>query len=274
MQRLKWILLTSLAVGLCLLFYGTQIEPQWLEVRSQTATLPHLDPAFNGFKLVQLSDLHVHSLRDRLRRDLVQNLQQQQPELIVLTGDFAGQGDDLATVGPELETVLKEIRAIAPTLAVLGNHDYWLNPQWVQEVLQRAEIPLLKNEIDAIERSSARLYLGGVDDAMVGRDRLGQVLAQLPPEGAVILLVHEPDFADTAAATGRFDLELSGHSHGGQIRLGKPLILPPWGRNYPAGWYQVGTMQHYTNRGLGTTVLPLRLGSRPEMTVFRLKAEG
>ncbi|MGB0561426.1 MAG: metallophosphoesterase [Spirulinaceae cyanobacterium] len=272
MKRIQAIFLTLLTIAVFLFIYSAQIEPQWLQVRSQPVTLPRLDPAFNDFKLVQLSDLHVHSLRNRLRQKVLHNLQQQQPELIVLTGDFVSQGDDLAAARIELEKLLQEIRAIAPTIAILGNHDYWVNPRVVQRILRLTQIPTLVNGVYEVERAEAHLYFGGVDDVMEGRDRIDQVIEQLPPEGCAILLAHEPDFADTAAATGRFDLELSGHSHAGQIRLIKPLVLPPLAHQYPAGWYQVGTMQQYTNRGLGTTIVPFRFGSRPEMTVFTLHA--
>ena len=118
-------------------------------------------------------------------------------------------------------------------------------------------------------RGRAGLHLAGVDDVRAGAARLDDVLARLPPTGCAILLAHEPDFADTAAASGRFDLQLSGHSHGGQIVLpfiGAP-ILPRMGRKYPTGCYTVRNMALYTNRGLG--VIP-RVNCRPEISVFTL----
>jgi uncharacterized protein len=124
-----------------------------------------------------------------------------------------------------------------------------------------------------LARGAEQLHIGGVDDVWAGRDRLNEVLAALPTNGAAILLAHEPDFADTSSATGRFDLQLSGHSHGGQIHI--PLmkrVLPPLAYKYPLGQYQVGSMIQYTNRGLGSSGIPIRFNCRPEITIFTLNS--
>ena len=122
--------------------------------------------------------------------------------------------------------------------------------------------------------SIAPLHIAGVDDLWTGQDRLDLVLERLPAEGAAILLVHEPDFANTSAKTGRFDLQLSGHSHGGQVSLPflGPPILPRYARDYPVGRYQVGEMALYTNRGLGTVPPRVRINCRPEISLFILEA--
>ena len=113
-----------------------------------------------------------------------------------------------------------------------------------------------------------------MDDHWVGADRLDLVLERLVPNAPAILLAHEPDFADSSAATGRFALQLSGHSHGGQISLpglGPPL-LPFLGQRYPRGRYQVGSMVQYTNRGVGMIRPYGRLNCRPEITLIGLRA--
>jgi len=120
----------------------------------------------------------------------------------------------------------------------------------------------------------ACLYIAGVDDHLTKLDRLDRVLELIPGEGIAVLLAHEPDFADFSASTGRFILQLSGHSHGGQIIL--PFIskffLPAKARKYPSGLYQIKDMYLYTNRGLGTTWLNLRYRCPPEITVIVLKS--
>jgi len=106
-----------------------------------------------------------------------------------------------------------------------------------------------------------------------GDVRLDEVIAHLEENSAAILLVHEPDFADESAATGKFDLQISGHTHGGQIVipfLGPP-VLPPSGRKYPSGLYKVGDMLQYTNRGVGTDTVSVRINCPPEITIFVLK---
>ncbi len=116
------------------------------------------------------------------------------------------------------------------------------------------------------------IYLAGLDDLWSGQADLTAALAQAPANVPTILLVHEPDFADTVAKDGRVSLQLSGHSHGGQVRLpgiGAP-ILPYLGRKYDQGLYNVNNMWLYTNRGIGLGRIPLRINCPPEITEFTL----
>jgi predicted MPP superfamily phosphohydrolase len=148
-----------------------------------------------------------------------------------------------------------------------------INAGWLEMSLSDAGVEVLRNSVKTIRRGTSKLYIAAVDDVRQGMDRLDQVLEVLPENGAAILLAHEPDFADVSAATGRFDLQLSGHSHGGQIVLpwiGPPL-LPEMGRKYPSGLYTVNDMLLYTNRGIGVTTVNARFNCRPEITHFTLE---
>jgi hypothetical protein len=124
-----------------------------------------------------------------------------------------------------------------------------------------------------IQRGLDSLHIAGVDDILEDLADLDSVLDQLPHEGAAILLAHEPDFAKKSAASGRFDLQLSGHTQGGQVVLPLvgPPILPPLGRKYPKGFYQVKDMLLYTNRGVGTASLRLRINCPPEIAILTLQ---
>jgi hypothetical protein len=157
---------------------------------------------------------------------------------------------------------------------VLGNHDQWPTPAIIRQVLRESSILDLSNTVETLRRGRAALHLAGVDDAWHGLARLDRVLARLPAGGAALLLAHEPDFADTSAATGRFDLQLSGHSHGGQVVLPfvGPPTLPEMGEKYPSGRYLVGGMVQYTNRGVGMVRPHVRLNCRPEITLLTLQA--
>ncbi len=143
----------------------------------------------------------------------------------------------------------------------------------MRHVLASGGVTELRNHVRTLSRNGASLHLCGIDSALEGEECLERVLDGLPKEGAAILLAHEPDCADTTAATGRFCLQLSGHSHGGQVRLPllTPLFLPPLSRKYPGGLYRVGGMLLYTNRGLGARP-NLRFNCRPEITIFTLRA--
>lgn len=169
--------------------------------------------------------------------------------------------------------MIAELSRLQPfAVAVLGNHDHWTNAAAIRDVLRDSGIIDLNNDIYTLEKEGALLHLAGVDDIWENKHRLDVVLEKLPESGAAILLAHEPDFADESAATGRFDLQLSGHSHGGQIRLpllGAP-VLPALGQKYPSGQYQVGSMIQYTNRGLGMVFPTVRFNCRPEITLLTL----
>ena len=239
-----------------------------------TLRLPNLHENFNGFRLVQISDIHLDGWMNRKRlEEFIDLVNDQQPDLVAITGDFISHPS--AHHETELATALRQIRARFGSVAVLGNHDHWADAQMVRRALKASGVRDLSNRFITLECQGTQLHIAGVDDVVEQLDRLDLVLNSLPEKGSAILLAHEPDFANTSAASGRFDLQLSGHSHGGQVVLpliGAP-ILPPLGRLYPSGLYQVGGMYQYTNRGLGMTGFHLRFNCHPEVTVITLESD-
>jgi hypothetical protein len=259
--------------------YISRVEPYWLDVNQVRLKLPRLPESFSGFRIAQISDIHLGPWMSIERfNDILKLTVDQSPDLLALTGDFVlAYGNRSRSYVSELDQMarlLKPQTEKMPVVAVLGNHDYWYNPEIVQTALQRGGVTVLMNSVHSLERGSSRLHLAGVDDAYENHDDLAAVLNKLPADGCSILLAHEPDFADTSAATGCFDLQISGHSHGGQVVLpfvGAP-VLPDLGKKYPSGLYQVGGMFQYTNRGVGTSLPPVRFNCRPEITVFTLES--
>jgi hypothetical protein len=138
--------------------------------------------------------------------------------------------------------------------------------------MQETGITNLTNTHFTLERDGALLHIAGVDDALVGIPQLDTVVSQLPAEGAAILLAHEPDFADMTLQTQRFDLQLSGHSHGGQVDLPffGPQYLPEMATKYWRGLYKTSDFYLYVNRGVGMVRQAIRFNCRPEITVFTL----
>ncbi|MEA5418789.1 metallophosphoesterase [Spirulina sp. CCNP1310] len=250
----------------------SQIEPRWLEVKRVDLVLPRCDRILKDFKLVQISDLHVRSLHSNTLDRVVDQINAQAPDAVVITGDFVTKDDDLDADRPLLAP-LKRLRAKQGVYGILGNHDHWTNPLIVRHFLRENQIRDLSNQAIALTPGATPLILAGIDDPWVGQPDLPGLLQRLPPEGCAILLAHEPNFADTAAQTRRFDLQLSGHSHGGQIRLHRFYNLPPMSDRYPSGQYPVGKMIQYTNRGIGMGGLPMRLRSRPEITVLHIQGQ-
>jgi uncharacterized protein len=265
------VLLVGCAIVFLLSIYVHKIEPKWLAVERIEVVFPKLDRAFNGYRIVQISDLHAGDGIDRAQLEkVVAIVNEQNPDLVVITGDHVSR---LPRQHVELLDTLAKLRSRDGIFSVLGNHDVYNDPAPIRAAIAKAGITLLENTIQTIVRKSATLHIAGVGDVFAEQDRLDLVLAQLPPTGAAIMLAHEPDFADNAAATRRFGLQLSGHSHGGQIRI--PFYggyLPEYARKYPIGRYQVGQMVQYTNRGIGTIKLYSRFNCRPEISVFDLVA--
>lgn len=252
--------------------YPKIIEPNWIAVHTIDLTLPHLSQKFEGYRLLQLTDIHADDwmTSKRLSR-IVKLANQQHPDLVALTGDYVT--NDPQKYAPTL-AALKSLKASDGAIAVQGNHDAWTDSSIIHQALEQANILELVNDVISIQRDGERLNFAGVDDVWAQRARLDQVLAKLPQDGSAILLAHEPDYADTSSATGQFDLQLSGHSHGGQVKL--PFthgpILPPLGRRYPFGRYEVNGMIQYTSRGVGMVSPRIRFNARPEITVFQLHA--
>ena len=262
---------TALATGGWM--YATKVEPGWLEVSSLSMILPRLHPAFDNYRIIHISDIHMETWMNRKRlAEVVKMVNWLPADLVVITGDFV---TDLFHRTPtNLVESLSQIKALDGVFAVMGNHDYWTNARSIRQVLAASGIVELKNQVNTLRRGAAQLHIAGVDDYWENKARLREVLDQLPSEGAAILLAHEPDFALVSAQSGRFDLQLSGHTHGGQVILPwiGPIVLPMYGRKFPVGLYQVGDMQLYTNRGLGTARPQIRFNCRPEIAMITLHA--
>lgn len=253
------------------------IEPDHLVVEKIEANLPRLDKKLDGLKIVQLSDFHYVDVRDGgLIRRAVELANGLSPDLVVLTGDYVTASDRhpklAARNAAPCAEILSDLRAPMGVFGVLGNHDQ-CDPEFVTHALETRGITMVRNRALSLERSGARFWVAGVDDVLERRARLELALQPILPDDLTILLAHEPDFADEVRKF-PVDLQLSGHSHGGQIRL--PLVgmpyLPPLAKKYPLGYRRLGSLSLYTNRGLGTTFLPMRFNAPPEVTFITLRS--
>jgi uncharacterized protein len=157
---------------------------------------------------------------------------------------------------------------------VMGNHDAITDPDIVTSILRSTGIQVLSNQSTPIEDSGGRFWLSGVKDVLQGHSDLAAALEKVPREEPTILLAHEPDYADFVARH-PVDLQISGHSHGGQVRvpLLPPFYEPPLARKYVAGLYKVGPLTLYTNRGLGTVGFPVRFDCPPEITLITMRSD-
>jgi hypothetical protein len=250
--------------------YGVHLEAQWLAVEQVPVPLKNLNSALEGLKIVQLSDLHLHPYTQiEFIQKAVQTANLLQPDLVVLTGDYVlASAESIFELAPALAT----LNARYGVFTILGNHDLWTNAGVVRTGLEASGLPVLHNEGVTLDIGGAQLYLAGVDDGWSGRPDLNAALDNRPTDVPTILLAHEPDLANTFSLDGRVSLQLSGHSHGGQVRipgLGAP-ILPYLGQKYDQGLQRANDMWVYTNRGIGVIGPPVRFNCRPEVTEITL----
>ncbi len=237
-----------------------------------TVPIPQLPAALDGYRIVQLSDFHLFPFTTlAFITQALEIAQQLKPDLIALTGDFVTH--EAAAIG-EMKRALGQLDARDGVFATLGNHDHWSNPNVVRAGLRDAGINVLHNR--SIPLAGGAVYLTGLDDGWVGRADFAAALEQAPGDSPIILLMHEPDMIDVYAQNPRVVLQLSGHTHGGQIRVRKPrraYTLPYLGRKYDMGLYRVGDAWLYTNRGIGAVIVPVRVNCPAEITEFTLVAE-
>ncbi len=257
---------------------ATLLAPNLPRIVRHDVALTRWPQRLDEFTIALLADFHydpyfsVHPLRAAI--PMVNDLH---PDLILLGGDFVSMpivGDEMkaALAAEPCARLLRELRAPQGVWAVLGNHDYGTDPDHVARAVRAEGIHVLANESTPIERDGARAWLAGVDDVLAGAADLEKALRPIPAGEAVVVLAHEPDFADYTA---RFpvDLQLSGHSHGGQVRLPflPPLYLPALAKKYYSGLRKVGPLTLYTNEGLGTVGVPVRFNCPPEITLLTLR---
>jgi uncharacterized protein len=261
---------------------ATVLEPNHPRVVRVDIPLLRLAPEFDGFTIIQLSDFHFDPYFSIIPiRKSVQITNDLKPDLIVLTGDFVSaptiesalRNRRAALLADPCSEVLKDLRARHGVWAVLGNHDAFSDPVHVTEALTAGGINVLANSAVPIEMTSRRFWLAGVTDVLARHADLDAALKGISAEDAVVLLAHEPDFADHTVKY-PVDLQLSGHSHGGQIRA--PLIgavyLPKLGRKYPRGLKKIDRLSLYTNVGIGTLYVPVRWNCAPEITLITLRS--
>jgi predicted MPP superfamily phosphohydrolase len=243
---------------------------RWIRQGVRELLLERLPLAFDGYRIVHLSDLHIGNFDTRARGLRWSALAcKNQPDAIVVTGDLVTSG---SIFYEDVADVIGALRAKDGVFVSLGNHDQ-SNPTELVEALERRGATVLQNRCVAVERGGQRLVFAGLDDAYTGRDDLDATLARCGGD-ATILLSHYPRFFPAAAAR-HVSLVLSGHTHGGQV--GVPFLAHRFSvsaliEQYIHGVYRLGETLLYVSAGLGTTGAPIRLGSSPEIPTFVLRS--
>lgn len=260
--------LGTYAVSLAIASWSVLVRRRWTIVRRVDVRVAGLPRAFDGYRVVQLSDLHIGSMSPRERAlGWVRTANELDADAIALTGDYVTNG---VAFHEQIADVLLRLRAKDGVFAVLGNHDYFGEGEPMIGLLRAGGIRVLRNEHTTIERDGEPLTIAGVDDAWTGRADV-----EAATRGAsrpMIALSHDPKLFPALADRGA-SLVLSGHTHWGQV--GVPFLkrwnVGSFTYRYHAGLYALGDAWLYVNAGLGTTGPPVRLGAAPEITVLTLR---
>ncbi len=260
-----------LGLGIALSGWGLWVRRRWVKVRTIEVALAGLPAAFDGYRLVHLSDLHIGSYDpEATGLGWARTANALGADLALVTGDLVTSGTKYYEAAAE---VVGALRAKDGTIATLGNHDQW-DDEALAEQLTKRGVRVLRNEWVGVERDSETLVIAGVDDLWTEKADLEKTLADRPASSTTVLLAHYPDFFREVTEK-RVALTLSGHTHGGQFGvpfLSDRLNLARALGHRPRGLFREGESVLYVNAGLGTTGPPIRLGIPPEIVLMVLRA--
>lgn len=261
--------------------YPMSIATRHFEITRRTFPVRGLSRSLAGLRIVQLSDIH-HGPWIPIEhvRTIVNTANSLAPDIICLTGDYVHRS--AAYINPVVNE-LARLRATIGIVGVLGNHDWWEGGPLMQRAFARAGMALIDNarlfitpQRQLVEHATEGLCFAGVGDLYTDEQRYDDALGGVPPDMPRLLLSHNPDVVEDPALRllgHRVDLMLSGHTHGGQIYipgLGTPVVPSRFGQKYASGLVQGPACPVFISRGLGHTVLPMRVGIPPEMAVIEL----
>ena len=250
-----------------------EFKPKKIDLVEVDIELDNLGWNFHNYRILNISDIHLGQwINPEYLDELVDYINTLNYDIIVLTGDYFSY--NLEDYDRALEASLTKLKSNGGKFGILGNHDHWMDAGKVRKIFKAADIRDLSNDVVLLECNGDKINLAGVDSCTVCADNLDEVLSKLDADYPTILLAHEPDFARQSSQTGKIDLQISGHSHGGQFIIPKVETTPFRGPNstkYPVGLYKVGDMTQYTSKGLGTNSFRIRINCKPEITIITIK---
>lgn len=273
-EPLHWPLdayMITYGLGLVVCGYGILVRRRWFVVKEVEVGIEGLDPAFDGFRIAHLSDLHIGMTTPRTWGERWTGAANaREPDIAVVTGDMVTSGTDFHG---DIADVIGTLRARDGVFVAMGNHDYFGEGEPLISLIRERGARVLRNEGLTIKRDGKALYLAAIDDTWTRRDDIGRALQERPDGAVTVLLAHDPD-RFPAAAKNQVDLTLSGHTHGGQI--GMPFLyrwinLSRLTHHFHVGLYEKGRSKLYVHPGLGTTGPPMRLGVAPAVVILTLR---
>ncbi|MFH1453328.1 MAG: metallophosphoesterase [Armatimonadota bacterium] len=261
-----------LAVVLGFFTYIIFIEPGNITFPERNLVIDNMPHHFKGKKIIHISDIHFGPLFGRKAvKKLVNSINNLSPDFVFITGDFLSVDTDA-----EIKDLIEEIKLLKAKngiFAVMGNHDYYGDSEYLKKGLVKGGINLLFNTAVAVENGSDKIWILGVDDPYHDFDNLDQALKDIPEEDIKLLLAHSPEIIPEAVDK-EIDMVFMGHTHGGQAKFpGYKLVLTLSSglKKYMYGLFRENKTQFYVTKGLGRVTLPIRFLSAPEVAIFVLK---
>jgi predicted MPP superfamily phosphohydrolase len=269
LRRVLWGGAVTALVGTYPLF----IERYIVTVNHYTIPVPNLPHEFHGMRVIHLTDLHYGPLMplDILAK-VIQKTNELEKDIIVCTGDYV-RGAAAAQKIDGIWSIMEKLRAPEGVYTVLGNHDHWASTEKSLHCLNTSGHINLRHKAVPLSRNGTTLWLGGAGDLWEDHVNLDQVLKDVPNDACRIVLAHNPDTADTDYTT-RIDLMISGHTHGGQVKIpfiGTPM-LPVQNKAYSSGFIRSQKTGVFISRGIGWAALPIRFNCFPEIAILILSA--
>jgi predicted MPP superfamily phosphohydrolase len=282
-MRQSWKKKILIALGIVLvvmlpcLVWGLFIEPNRLIVREQAIQIDNWPKELSGLRIAVIGDVHTGGpfINDQKLRRIVELTNQQQPDLIVLLGDYMSPNSwHSHRVEPEVTAAgLRDLKAPLGVYTVLGNHDWWYNGEKVRRAFEQNGIRVLEDETVEIKWKEKSFWLAGLADLFTRPQNVREVINSVPPGSTVIAITHNPDIFPGLPR--QVPLLLAAHTHGGQVNLpliGTPIVPSRFGSKYTAGHILENDHHLFVTTGIGTSILPLRFRVPPEIVILTVKS--
>ncbi|MBL7049502.1 MAG: metallophosphoesterase [Nitrospira sp.] len=251
--------------------YPFLIERKLLQVNEYNIPVRNLPAEFNGFRIAQLTDIHYGSfMTQKFLSEVINRANSLKADAIVCTGDYVTEGDN-SNVIKTVWSHLNRLQAPAGVFSVLGNHDHWVQQSESLELLIKSGQSIRHKSVAILHRGK-RLWIGGAGDFWTDSPEIDRTFRSTPEDECRILLAHNPDTADSRFST-RVDLVISGHTHGGQVKIPfvSPIVLPVQNKHFTSGLVQARKAAVFISKGIGSVMLPIRFNCYPEIAVLNLR---
>jgi uncharacterized protein len=271
-------ILSLLLICAACLIWGFFIEPNRLVVNHYIIDIQDWPRAVSGLRIALIADIHTDNrfIDEAKLRRIVELTNAEQPDLIVLLGDYiqGGRRENAHRVEPEVTAnVLKGLRAPLGVFAILGNHDWWYNGPKVRQAFEAVGIPVLENEVTEVHWHGQSIWLVGLADLWTRPQHVDETIAKVPAGATIIALTHNPDIFPNLPRT--VPLLLAAHTHGGQVNLpliGTPVVPSDYGPKYTAGHIIENGHHMFVTTGIGTSIIRVRFRVTPEIAIVTVNS--